>query len=213
MGSLCGTEAQPLLSEEETALVAASTALGFHSYTARYLEAQIKRVSRKGRVTPEQLQRFATTAGLNDFSNNACFNTLLEDGSYDVEVLAVLVVLLGSGTHEEKAMLLFEMSDNTASSIVSPERFRQLLEAIAHLSVECLPLLLHMNQGLKSYCEQAAKGAELAIDRIVTNLCGGRPLIQEEFVQGLLRHHEWLSPTEVREALRRVSVLKKSSSM
>jgi hypothetical protein len=204
MGSLCGTESQPAISAEEKTLTEASNALGYQNHMVLHLDCQLKRVARKGRITPAQLERFASTVGL-DFSNSGCFTKLIDETGYNLETLAVLGVLLGTGTLTQKAVLLFEQFDQEATMSISPDRVKHLLETIATLSVDCLPHLVELSPDLQAYCAEAARGLDDLVERTVASMCGGTAINQETFVQGMLRYQGWLNPTTVREALLKAS--------
>jgi hypothetical protein len=177
--------------------------LGYDMHTALQLDSQLKRVARTGSVTSLQLAKFALRAKLKDLSPH--LDKLQCEGGYSLEALAVLGILLGTGTHLQRAVLLFEQFDADATDLMSPQRFIQLLETIAFLCVECLPQLLELSPEQQAYCERARKRVRYAVHRAAADVCGEGPIGREAFLLGLMRHSDWLDPTSVLEVLVKAS--------
>lgn len=199
--------------EEERLIVAHEADLGFFKHTAQALEAQIKRETANGILTVPKLQRLMTSLHIDlDFNKPSSgvmqfFDKLKANGVISTNKLVVASILLGSGSLQKRAQLLFEHADIEAKGSLERNEVSYLFEEILMVCVDCLPVLAYSEkheETLRIYQQRLSNNTKTQWQLAITSLMQSDVSVsQAHFISCLCKADMkyWLTPSDLRKAL------------
>jgi hypothetical protein len=197
-------------SEEEQLITSRETALGFSVHPAQVIDAHIKREALSGALTLPKLKRLLTslqmTWPLDDPTSpsSSFIERLKVEGVISHSRLAIAGLLLGRGSLQLKAQLLFEHADVLAVGRLERSAVSSLFEEISYVAVKCLPVLaLNDKASLQAYQDRLSNSSKRFIPTVLGPLMQSEAIDQENFV-AKLTHPElnyWLEPTKLRQKI------------
>jgi hypothetical protein len=212
MGCVKSKDTTPA-SEEETLVSSHEYDLGFDRHSAQIIEAQIKREAANGEFTLPKLQRLMTSLRLClpfDKPESACMKfieSLKHNTVISMNRLVITGLLLGCGSLQKRAQLLFEHADSDAKRSLERREVVALLEEISFIVVECLPILAYSDRTesmLRAYQGRLMNNINTQIQLAVTSLMQGGQSVSQRFFETRLSKPDlrvWLVPRELRRAL------------
>lgn len=218
------TETRPE-SNEENGIIFAEKGLGFHLRKASKIDAVFRKYANNEKLNEDQLSKavFCLKCTMQNYGKFRYITEMYsklkrEDGDYDLKDLLVIGILLGEGSKEEKARLLYQVFDETSENAILKDKMRSdILEKICFHSTSTLGGL---------YCNDVYSGSnelrnlkyisdlmvvrEIGIKQITDEMCDFSIVVSEErfikfmstFMNGAL-----LAPTGWRGYMRDVYAL------
>jgi len=185
-----------LLEEEKKIQQQEKTMLFFDKYS-KEVELQLKSKSTKDKLSTPQLRRVAFHLKIDSsvFQDPSkpefkFLNLFRSEGSlYDVSVLSLYGIMIGQGTVEEKASILFDHFDADASGMMNKEEIRQMLEKMIEISVDKVPQITIIQNVLteeakESYVKLLLSAKDSFIGSLTEKITGeGEEINLEGFIQ------------------------------
>ncbi|CAG9324452.1 unnamed protein product [Blepharisma stoltei] len=133
-------------SSEEVIISLAEEGLGFQDLNVNLIDNTFRKFSHMGRINQTQLKRIAKQLKINivDYGphtkiNEMFYNLRKQEGEYFLKDLLIIGILLGKGSHQEKASLLFQVFDEISEGAIEVSRIRnQILKSMFEHCVNSL---------------------------------------------------------------------------
>jgi hypothetical protein len=208
-----GSRGSSAESEEERLIAIHVASLGFSKHPAQVIESQIKRETANGPLTLPKINRLMTSLQVTlplDRPESSCvkfFDRLKVEGVICSNRLVIAGLLLGSGSLQKRAQLLFEHTDNEAKGILERSEVNKLLDEIIVTAVDILPVLAYSEAHearLKVYQARLLNSQSALTQLALTDLMQeAQSISQAQFVTALSKPElkYWLDPLQLRKEL------------
>lgn len=200
-------------SEEERLITTHEDDLLFYKHPAIIIEAQIKRETANGVLTLPKLQRLLTSLKIALPLDNPeapvvqFFESLKTAGVISTNKMVLLGILLGTGTLQKRALLLFEHADVQAKGKLNRSEVASLFQEILSVVIESLPVLAYSEKHdtlIKNYQRRLSGNSKMQVSLALSTLMQSDASIsQARFVSVLSKHElrHWLITYELRGVL------------
>lgn len=139
----CSTRNLSQDSSIELLISISECSLDFHNYSSVYLDRLIHRNSTQMKMSEQQFSRFfESLKKIKSKDQVKDFFRLFYDSkekTFETRLISTLGILMGQGSYDEKAILIFDNYDDDSYRVLSKDQIRKMILDIFYISCFCLP--------------------------------------------------------------------------
>lgn len=139
----CNTRDLSKDSNIESVIYQSEVSLDFHNYSSEYLDRAIHRNSTQMKMSEQQFSRFFESLKKIESKDEVkdFFRLFydMKDHSYETRLISTFGILMGQGSYDEKASLIFDNYDDESTRILTKDQIKNMILDIFYISCICLP--------------------------------------------------------------------------